>query len=447
VTAGRVVGVGLLALGAVLIAWVLLGGNGETEYKLRFQTAGQLVNDNDVQIGGRRIGLVKNIELTSDNQAEITIAVQEPYAPLHEGTTAQIRMTSLSGVANRYVQLSPGPDSNPELDEGATLSTDRTTTVVDIDQFFNIFTPKAGKGLQDVIQGFGAWYEGKGVQGNEVAKYFAPALESTRRLAEKLNADEPALEGLVKNTSKVVEALGSEAPTLTEAVSNSNTALGAIAQENAALAEALDYLPQTLRRGSTTFVNLRATLDDLTELVDVSKASTKDLAPFLAELRPLLVEAKPTIAQLDKLIRQPGANNDLTDLLNDAPSLASEANTSFPAADKALREATPIFGFWRPYSPELVGWLRSFGQTFANYDANGRYARVAPAFNAFNYDQGSGTLKALTPAQRQLGTQAGPSIVPRCPGGTTQRPADGSAPWRDTSGTLDCDPSIVPPGP
>ena len=35
----------------------------------------------------------------------------------------------------------------------------------------------------------------------------------------------------------------------------------------------------------------------------------------------------------------------------------------------------------------------------------------------------------------------------RCPGGAMQPPPDGSTPWRDTDGELDCDPSTVPPGP
>ena len=216
-TAGRVVGLGLLAIVAVLVAWILLKGDGEHTYRLRFETAGQLVKDNDVQVGGRRIGSVKDIQLTDNNQAMITIAVEEPYAPLHDGTTAQIRATSLSGVANRYVQLNPGPNNAPQLDDDAEITPDRTTTIVDLDQFFNIFDKRTGEGLQKVFQGFGTWYAGKGVEGNEVAKYFAPALSSTRGLVEKLNADQPALEALVQNTSKVVEALGTQAPTITDA--------------------------------------------------------------------------------------------------------------------------------------------------------------------------------------------------------------------------------------
>ena len=45
--------------------------------------------------------------------------------------------------------------------------------------------------------------------------------------------------------------------------------------------------PPALRQANTTFVNLRAALDDLTPLVNDSKPATKDLAPFLRKLRPV----------------------------------------------------------------------------------------------------------------------------------------------------------------
>lgn len=446
-TASRALVIGVLAIAVVLVAMVLMGGNGTHLYKLRFQTAGQLVNDNDVQVGGRRVGSVKEIQLTDDNQAEITVEVQTPYAPLHEGTTAIIRQTSLSGVANRYISLSPGPDSGPELADGALIAADKTTTIVDLDQLFNTLDEPTRDGLAKTIQGFATWYAGKGVPANAATKYFPPALSTTRALVEKLNADQPALESLVQDTSKVVTTLAARSATLTELVSNTNTSLGAIGDENASLSQALDLLPQTLRRGSTTFVNLRAALDDVDKLVAASKPATKNLAPFLAELTPLIADAQPTFSQLAKLLRQPGATNDLTDLLSDSPELAKAASTSFPNSVEALNDSLPVFSFIRPYTTDLVGWVRDFGQGAANYDANGHFARIAPVFNSFKYDAATNQLQPVPPAERVPGVENGAQIVPRCPGAAIQPPADGSAPWRDTSGTLDCNPSIVPPGP
>jgi phospholipid/cholesterol/gamma-HCH transport system substrate-binding protein len=143
----RVAAAAALVLAAVVLAVVLVRGADTHRYDLVFASAGQLVKDDDVQIGGRRIGSVRDIELTDDNLARIRIEVQEPYAPLHEGTTAIIRATSLSGVANRYIALTPGPQSNPELDDRATLKTDSTTTIVDLDQLLNTFDDRTRKDL------------------------------------------------------------------------------------------------------------------------------------------------------------------------------------------------------------------------------------------------------------------------------------------------------------
>jgi phospholipid/cholesterol/gamma-HCH transport system substrate-binding protein len=455
VTASRVAVIGLLVAAALLIAFVVLGGNGSHEYKLSFQNAGQIVNGDDVKIGGRPVGKVKKMELTDNNAAEITVKVNEPYAPLHSGTTALVRATSLSGVANRYIALSPAPDSNPQLEDGAVIQQDKTTSIVDLDQILATLDPDTRKGLTKVIQGFGDWYAGKGREANVSSKYFGPALNATRELVKRLNADQRALEGVVVNTSKVVTALAEEGPTLTDLVANTNTTFGAIAAENRALAEALDFLPQTLRRASTTFVNLDATLDDLEELVNVTGESTKNLEPFLNELAPLLKEAQPTVNQLSTLIDKPGPSNDFTDLLNETPALANAAGPGFKNSIGALNKSVPVFAFFRPYSTEFVGWFRDFGQSTANYDANGHYARISPMFNAFGYDQATNTLNPLPDSQRTAGQPNGgvpgvtspTQLVPRCPGAATQPPADGSAPWRDTRGDLDCDPKIVPPGP
>src|SRR4051812_17536398 len=92
-TAARGVALGALVIAAIVVAVVLLQGGDVHTYKLRFQNAGQLVKDDDVQVGGRRVGSVRDITLTPDNQAEITVEVEEPYAPLHVGTTASIRAT------------------------------------------------------------------------------------------------------------------------------------------------------------------------------------------------------------------------------------------------------------------------------------------------------------------------------------------------------------------
>src|SRR6185295_15164538 len=440
-TAAR--GVALLALVAVIaaIAVVLLRDGNSTTYRLRFQNAGQLVKDDDVQVGGRRVGSIRDITLTDDNQAEIEIAVDDDFAPLHEGTTATIRATSLSGIANRYIALTPGANNR------APLPSDATTSIVDLDQLFNTLTPATRKGLQQFIQGNARWYVGRGAQANQAAKYLDPALSSSRALVDEVVRDQDTFSAFLETSSRTVRALAARRDDRADLVTNANTTAAAIGDENASFSQALGLLPDTLRKANTTFVNLRATLDDLDVLVAASKPATKDLAPFLAELRPLVRDARPTIADLSTLIRRPGGGNDLIDLLDRAPRLEQVARPALANSTQALKDSTPVLQFVRPYSADLVGWLRDFGQGASNYDANGHFARIQPIFNAYSFadNPAGGTLTPIAPSQRLAGLQTG--AIRRCPGAASQPPADGSAPYRDAGGTLDCDPSLVLPGP
>jgi phospholipid/cholesterol/gamma-HCH transport system substrate-binding protein len=449
-TIARGAAVAALVLAIALIAFLLLRGGGGTEYKLRLETATLIVKGNDVQIGGRRVGSVDKIELTQNNQAEITFTLDSEFGQLHQGTTGIVRATSLSGIANRYIALSPGPNSAPKLAKDATIGTDQTTSPVTLDELFNTLDPGARRHLQDVINGSAQQYAGRGAQANLAAKYFSPAISTTSKLVNELDSDQQAFTDFIVNSSKVVTALSERRDQLSALVGNTNTTMRAIASENVSLRDALGRLPGTLRRANTTFVNLRATLDDLDPLVAASKPATKRLAPFLRQLRPLVAAARPTIHDLRLLIRRPGANNDLVELVRKQPALEALAGPTFSHSIAAAKQSQPVVDFIRPYAPELVGWFRDFGQGASNYDANGHFARIAPQFNAFSFTDtpAGGTLTPVAPSQRVPGLEVGK--LPRCPGAASQFPPDGSAPFLD-DGNLqpgrDCDPTITLPGP
>jgi phospholipid/cholesterol/gamma-HCH transport system substrate-binding protein len=441
-TVARVAAVAALALAVVIVAVVVLGGSGGKTYYIDFQNAGQLVKGDDVQVGGRRIGSVKGLSLTNNNIARVKVTIEDAYVPLHQGTTGIVRATSLSGIANRYIALTPGPNSNRALPDGAKIGTDSTTSIVDLDQLFNTLNAPTRKGLQDFIQGSATQYQGKGVQANQSAKYFGPALSSTDQLIQQVLRDQGAFTNFLANSSKLVTAIAARRNDLSSLVSNANATAGAIAQENTAFNTDLALLPGTLRKANTTFVNLRATLVDLTTLVNTSKPVAPKLAPFFSALRPLVRDAVPTFQSLSKVLFLPGPNNDLNDLMKKLPALQNAAKPSFAHSITALQKSQPVVSFIRPYTPEFVGWLRDFGQGASNYDANGHFARIQPIFNATSPNSLVPT--PIPTGDRFAGLQQG--NLQRCPGAASQYPPDGSAPFLDGGG-LDCQPSEVPPGP
>ena len=430
----------------VVVGFLMFSGGSSYTVSATFNNAGQLVKGNYVEVAGRPVGKVKSIELDDNAQARVKIQVGSGFDPLHQGTTAVIRASSLSGIANRYVELHPGPNSAPKIEDGGQIGADKTQAPVDLDQLFNTLDPKTRKGLQDIVQGGATQYEGKSAQAAQALKYFNPAISTSARVARELVYDRQAFQRFINDTAETVSALEERRDDLAGLITNTNTTAKAIGDENVALGRALGLLPDTLRRANTTFVNLRATLNDLDVLVNESKPATKDLAPLFRQLRGLVDDSIPTIHDLRVLIRKQGKNNDLIELTGKMPKLADIAKKTFPHDIAALQKSLPVISYIRPYTPDLTGWVTKFAEVANPYDANGHYARIQPIFNQFQYTD----------------TPAGPTLVPlsddlsgrnglnarnslRCPGAATQPAPDGSNPWPDES--PDCDPSNVPPGP
>ena len=116
-------------------------------------------------------------------------------APLHEGTTATIRATSLSGIANRYVSLKPGPNNADEIADGGQIGADETSAPVDLDTLFNTLDAKTRAGLRNFIRGSGDAVRGaRARRPAQSIKYFAPFLGSTSRLTQELALDQQVFE-------------------------------------------------------------------------------------------------------------------------------------------------------------------------------------------------------------------------------------------------------------
>lgn len=446
---GRLLAAGAIvfALIALLLIWVMRDDS--YEYKLVFKNAGQMVTGDLVRIGGSPVGTISAIELTDDGQAEITVKIDGDRGPLHSGTTARLRWTGLIGTANRYVDISPAPNFKPELADGATIAGDRTTTIVEIDQLFNTFTPKTRDGLDHFIKGFADWYDGQEQNASEASEYFPPTLVQASKLFREINRDSEDLQELLVQSSKAMGAIEGRSNDLTNLVGNLGTTASALSSDTQSLNEALAELPPALRQGSKTFASLRGpAIDQLEQFVVESQPSAEVLPRFLRRFRTLSSESVPLFAQLRKMFNGPGAGNDLYDTMVDLPPLSKMADTAFPRASKALDQSTPIFGFIRPYGPDLVAWLKNFGGAMAPYDANGHYARTVAVFDAFNFtdDGEGGTLTPKPPAERGQGANLDGGNTRRCPGSAAAtRPADGSAPFVDMGelANADCDPSQV----
>jgi phospholipid/cholesterol/gamma-HCH transport system substrate-binding protein len=436
----RVAAIGALAAVVVILLVLVLAGGKRATYQLIFPEAGQLVRGDQVQVGGVPVGSIKDITLLSNYNVRITINVESSLAPLHEGTIAEIRVPSLSSVANRYIALSPGPNNRPSLPSGSTLPTTATHGVVDLDQLFGIFNAKTRKGLQNLIKGSAEQYAGVAPQLQIDSRYFPPALSAFDHVLAELGRNQTTFSDFLVESAKATTVLAGRSQQLTELVSHADTTFAALAPQQSNLTSGIKALPTFFREGNRTFEQLPATLADLTKLVDVSKPNTKNLAQFVTKLRPLVVAATPVVGDFSEAISKPGSSNDLTEVALTLPGLAQTLETASPDGVRSLEESVPITALFGPYTPDLEGFIRDFGVTGAYYDANGHYARLSGIFPDFELGSND-TLKPANPTQVVSGLKTGQ--LRRCPGAGAQPAADGSSPFTD-NGQLGCDPTEVP---
>src|SRR3954451_6794077 len=223
----RAAAVAAVLVAIVVLAILLFGGGKSYEAKAIFQNAGQLVKGNQVEVSGQPVGKISDIRLTDDGLAEVVMSLDK-FTPLHQGTTAVIRASSLSGIANRYVALDLGANSGPELPSGATIRADRTTAPVDLDQVFNTLDPRTRKSLQRIIHGQATWYGGRAKETDQSLKYFNPALSTSSSVTREVVRDRVVFQRFVTDTSNVVSDLADRQNELTSLVSNASETAGAI---------------------------------------------------------------------------------------------------------------------------------------------------------------------------------------------------------------------------
>jgi phospholipid/cholesterol/gamma-HCH transport system substrate-binding protein len=464
---GRIAAVLALLVAIVLVVVLVVGGGSSYTVTAAFSNASQLVTGNNVSVAGAPVGSVKSISLSDDGQALVKMEISDgAYSPLPEGTHATIRSASLSGIANRYVDLAlPAQSDGKTISSGGTITQADTTPEVDLDQLFNTLNKPTVNHLQQVIQGFARAYDGVGAKANKGFYYLNPFLSTSRRVFGELNSDQANLEGLVVDAAGLTSTLDAKSPEISSLVANLNGMLGTIGAQQQSLASAVGQLPDFMRQFNTTAVNLRAALDDVQPLIDATRPVARKLQPFAKRLRGFARDSVPTVRNLSGIIKRKGAANDLIELTRLQDPLAAigvgpvnrngaSRPGALPASADALKNSLDQISMLRAYSPELTGWFDDFGHS-GFPDAFGGIGRISTTLNTFSV----GPPSAGIPCNALLtiiggGCQAlngndllsglGIKYLQRCPGSNERGLSEDQL---TQGGTVECNPNQTPLGP
>jgi phospholipid/cholesterol/gamma-HCH transport system substrate-binding protein len=435
----RLLTLAALLLAVLVIALLLFSSGGSYRITITLDNASQLVKGNQVKVGGVPVGTVSKLELAADGQAQIELDItDEGLTPLHRGSTAEVRSTSLSGISNRYVALKPGPNNQTKIASGGSIPAKDAQSEVDLDAVLNTLTPETLGDLQSAVRGLGGAVQGRGKEIAAAIHTLNPALSQTAATSREIIRDEGAFSRFLVDSASVVSAVSARNPDLERLVPATGTTLSAIASRTSQLDSSLRQLPPTLREANTTLVNLRGLVQDLRPAVREARPVAPLLNETLTRLQPVARGGVRVIPGLRRLIDTRG-RRDLIGVLSYMPTLAKTAVPAFDDTVSTVDALLPIVKEIRPYTPDLfAGPFRGFGGSTAPYwDANGRYTRISFAGSGFTIAPGSGQILPILP---ENGGVAGyrTFVRNRCPGGATAPAPDKSNPFLDTP-SFPCD--------
>jgi phospholipid/cholesterol/gamma-HCH transport system substrate-binding protein len=407
---------------AVIVFLLFVQGSGPYTLHAHFADAGQLVPGDLVEVGAGPIGTVDDIKLTDNGQADVVLKINKGrFTPFHRGTIAQIRAVGLASVANRFVQLTPGPSDGAKIASGGALGTNETRGIVDLDVLLDELTPATRANLQTILKnGADAFAYPK--QANKAFSYLNPALSQTAALGQEVVRDQASLQRLISSSATVVVTLASRQPDLEHGIANTAATLRTVAGQDAALRDSLGRAPAVFSQAVGTLRSLRGALKFVNPTLHAARPVAPRLATLLRQAVPATNAILPAVQELRAQF--PALRKALAGL----PQVAAVGVPAVQSATTAIRDAAPVFALLRPYTADLAaGLFNGFGgSTSGPYDANGHYSRIS-------VELGQGTGAGLLSLLPGLGTPSGgglrTGLTARCPGGAATPAADKSNPY------------------
>jgi virulence factor Mce-like protein len=262
----------------------------------------ELVPNNDVLVGGRRVGVIDAIEAKLDAAehpiAELQLRLEKPLeGEVLSDATARVRSRSVLGA--KYLELKPGRVGEP-LAAGETLPIERARENVELDEVVDELDGETRADLKAVLNGFGTGFASRGAD---------------------FNASFERLRPLVDDAQPIFSDLASPATRL-------GPQIRALAATTAELAPASAQLVSLLRGGATTLEALEAAGPEFERAIEQTPATLETGESALATLSPVLARTDVIARRISPAIQL---------LPETATQLASAVETGTPVLSRAYK--------------------------------------------------------------------------------------------------------------
>jgi virulence factor Mce-like protein len=307
--------VGAITVLIVIVA-VFLAYNANTglpfvpTYRISAQVpnANTLVPNNEVRIGGVRVGLVEAVTPVQHDDGSTTalldLKLDDEVRELPADSTVIVRSRSALGL--KYLEVKQGTSSRG-IPEGATMPLNRARPEpVEIDQVLNTFDEPTRLAIQRNLVEFGNAIAGRGPALNEALGKLRPALERLQPVARILADPSTRLGRLVEALAASAAEVAPVAEVQAQMFVSLNTTFRALA------AVARPFIQETISRTPPSFETAIRTLPRIRPFLRNTRGLFADLAPGARALRRTAPDiADAVTVGVPALLEAPGFNRQL----------------------------------------------------------------------------------------------------------------------------------------
>ena len=356
-------------------------------YDLSAQLPGgsNLVNGNDVQVGGRRIGLVEEIKPgvaeNGDTIAVIDMKLDKAIEPVPVDTTIKVRPRSPLGL--KYVELTLGR-SEETFPAGDTIPLENSAESIELEDFFSTFDSETRNNQRTAIEGYGTALAGRGVAINQIIQNLVPFLTHAEPVFRTLSDPNVRLDRLFVELRRFSGQIAPVANTYADLFGNMATTFEALSRDPEALRQTIERSPDTLDAGIESLPVQEPFLAD----AEILFRRLQPVADELDRSAPVLARAlevgTPVLRKAPELY---GHTEGVLDALYEAAANPSTL-LALRNLDDALSVAAPLVEYIAPYQTVCNYWnyyWTSIGEHVSEPVRGGTIQRVL--FRADNRSQ------------------------------------------------------------
>jgi virulence factor Mce-like protein len=320
-------------------------------YDVRAELPGgaNLVEGNEVRVGGFRVGIVKKISPKfvkvngrMESVAIVDLKLDKDVEPLAKDTKVLVRPRSALGL--KFVELTPG-HSKDTFAAGSTIPLKNAGTPVEFDDLLNTFDAKTRQYEQDALDGYGDAFAGRGTDLNRAIDAFAPFFDHLTPVMKNLNNPDTELNQFFKQIGAVSAQVRPVSQLQADLFPLMADTFDAIANEPEALRQTIEKNPPTLQAGIESLPVQRSFIEQTSILSDKLEPTARILPTALPAFNSALKVGTPVLKETPPLNRETGKTFDALDDLVKNPSVL----LALQQLDTTTTVTAPLLQYVAPY--------------------------------------------------------------------------------------------------